>query len=192
MTNTEKLDEITRAPTRADARRNYDKLVAAARDAFSDEGTAVSLESVAKRAEVGIGTLYRHFPSRQDLFEAVYVNEVRALCESVDEFSKLDAWDALAGWLKRFVEYAHTKRALAQELVDSFGNKSGIFAECRAVIYPTGEPLLKRAQDAGLARTDLSFDDVLKLISGMTMIPFNDAEQMERVIDAALDGIRVR
>jgi AcrR family transcriptional regulator len=192
MTNTEKLDQITRAPTRADARRNYDKLVAAARESFADEGTDVSLESIAKRAGVGIGTLYRHFPTRQSLFEGVYVSEVRALCDSVDELTKYDAWVALTEWLKRFVEYAHTKKALAQELVDSFGNKSGVFAECRAVIYPTGEPLLKRAQDAGLARKDLNFDDVLKLLSGMTMIPFNNDEQMERVLNAALDGIRVR
>lgn len=189
-TNLEKLDEITKAPTRADARRNYDKLVAAAADAFGEEGTSVSLEAIAKRAEVGIGTLYRHFPTRQSLFEAVYVREVRQLCESIDGFAKSEPWDALTGWLKRFVQYAHTKRGLAEELVDSFGNKSGVFMECRAVIYPTGEPLLKRAQDAGVARKDITFDDVLKLLSGMTMIQFNDTKQMEHVIDVALDGIR--
>jgi AcrR family transcriptional regulator len=192
MTNTEKLDALSRVPARADARRNYEKLVAAARDVFGEVGSSASLEAIAARAGVGIGTLYRHFPTRRELFEAVYVNEVRTLCESADEFSKLEPWDALASWLRRFVEYAATKRAMAQELVDSFGNKSGVFQECRAAIYPAGDAMLKRAQAAGEARQDLEFDDVLHLVSGMTLVQFNDDKQMEHVIGIALDGLRFR
>jgi AcrR family transcriptional regulator len=192
MTDTGKLDDIVKAPARADARRNYDKLVAAARDVFGESGSSASLEAIAQHAGVGIGTLYRHFPKRQHLFEAVYVNEVRALCESANEFSKLDPWDALTSWLRRFIEYAHTKKALSQELVDSFGNKSGVFQQCRAFIYPTGESLLQRAQQAGVARDDLTFDEVLKLVSGMTMIPFDNDKQMDHIIDIALDAIRYK
>src|SRR3954447_5551640 len=82
-------------PKRADAARNYDKLLAAARDAFTADGVAASLEDIARRAGVGIGTLYRHFPSRQALLEAVYVDEVEAICRAADDLEGLEPWDAL-------------------------------------------------------------------------------------------------
>lgn len=192
MADTAKLDEISRVPARADARRNYEKLVVAARDVFGEAGTNASLESIAARAGVGIGTLYRHFPTRQELFEAVYVNEVKALCESADDFAKLDPWEALRGFMHRFIEYAATKRALSQELVDSFGNKSSVFTQCRAAIDPTGEAMLQRARDAGEIRPDVKFDDLLRLVSGLTMVPFMEEGQLERVVDLALDGLRYK
>src|SRR3984893_16296797 len=101
-------------PKRADARRNYEKVVAAARDAFTEGGTSTSLEEIARRAQVGIGTLYRHFPSRQALLEAVYVDEVEALCRSAADLADLPPWDALIAWLHRFVGYLAAKRALAE------------------------------------------------------------------------------
>src|SRR5947199_5896391 len=103
-------------PKRADARRNYDRVIVAARDAFAEGGAGTSLEEIARRAGVGIGTLYRHFPSRQALLEAVYVEEVRGLRRSADEVGDASPWDALVGWLHRFVGYMATKQALAQEL----------------------------------------------------------------------------
>jgi AcrR family transcriptional regulator len=75
------------------------------------------LEEIARRAQVGIGTLYRHFPNRQALLEAVYVDELEALCRSADDVAELPPWDALVGWLHRFVAYLATKQALAQELL---------------------------------------------------------------------------
>src|SRR5450432_635753 len=90
-------------PQRADARRNYDKVLAAAREAFAESGASASLEEIARRAEVGIGTLYRHFPNRQTLLEAVYVDEVEALCRSAADLDGLPPWDALVAWLHRFV-----------------------------------------------------------------------------------------
>ena len=90
-------------PRRADAMRNYEKLIAAARDAFADDGTSTSLEEIARRAHVGIATLYRNFPTRQDLLEAVYVDEVEALCRSAAEFAALPPWDELIACLHRFV-----------------------------------------------------------------------------------------
>src|ERR1700733_7693879 len=103
-------------PKRADALRNYERLIAAAREAFAEGGTATSLEEIARRAGVGIGTLYRNFPSRRDLLEAVYVEEVEALSRSATEFAEFEPWDALVAWLPRFVGYIATKQALAEEL----------------------------------------------------------------------------
>lgn len=181
-------DVFARRPKRADARRNYEKLLTAAREAFAEAGVSASLEDIARRAGVGIGTLYRHFPTRQDLFESVYVDEVEALCRAADELAGLPPWDALAGWLRRFVTYAATKRAIAEAL----SHDSPVFGTCRKAIDAAGQPLLRRAQESGDARPDASFDDVLRLVGGVTMYPFADPTQLERVLTMALDGIRLR
>src|ERR1700761_8942102 len=119
MTTTDTtVQELRPRPKRADARRNYDKVVAAAREAFAEGGTATSLEEIARRAEVGIGTLYRNFPNRQALLEAVYVGEVEDVSRSAEDFDGAEPWDALVGWLHRVVGYLVTKQALAQELLD--------------------------------------------------------------------------
>ena len=106
-------DTLIARPKRADARRNYEKVLAAAREAFAEGGESTSLEEIARRAGVGIGTLYRHFPNRQALLEAVYVDEVEELCRSAAELDGADPWEALNGWFERFVAYLATKRALA-------------------------------------------------------------------------------
>ncbi len=182
------VDVFDRRPLRADARRNYDALLVAARNAFAEGGTSTSLEDIARRAEVGIGTLYRHFPTRQELLEAVYVNEVEAVCRSAADVADLAPWAALESWLYRFVEYAATKRALAEELAKD----SELFRTCKTALHDAGRPLLQRAQDAGEARTDVDFDDVLRLVHGITLIQFADKGQLERVLGMALDGVRSR
>ncbi|MFE9689970.1 TetR/AcrR family transcriptional regulator [Micromonospora sp. NPDC005806] len=187
MANGEQLGEaLARRPKRADARRNYDALIAAAREVFAECGAGASLEEIARRAGVGIGTLYRNFPGRRDLFEAVYVEEVRALSRSAADLADLPPWDALVAWLNRFVAYVATKRALAEELV----HDSEVFRSCRTEIYAAGEPLLRRAQEAGVARPDASFDDVVRLISGVTAYQFPEPAQRDRVLAIALDGLR--
>ncbi len=180
-----------RKPKRADARRNYEALLEAARAAFADAGTAASLEEIARRAGVGIGTLYRHFPTRQDLFEAVYVNEVDALCRSADDLADLAPWDAFVAWIDRFATYAATKKAVAEQLIADGGRDNPIFKSCRTAISAAGEPLLARAQQAGSARRDASFDDVLRLLGGVTMLDV-PKEQMRRVLGIAVDGLRAR
>src|SRR3954466_2647450 len=105
-------------PKRADARRNYEKVLAAAREAFAEGGESTALEEIARRADVGIGTLYRHFPNRQALVEALYVGEVEEVVRSAAEQSEDDPWEALSGWLERFMAYLATKRALAAELLN--------------------------------------------------------------------------
>src|SRR5579875_2253520 len=106
MTATEPTSELPLSrPKRADARRNYDKVIAAARSAFTENGAETSLEGIARRAGVGIGTLYRHFPNRQALLEAVYVEEVERMSATASELGCLEPWEALSTWLKVFVEY---------------------------------------------------------------------------------------
>jgi AcrR family transcriptional regulator len=175
-------------PQRADARRNFDALLAAARDAFAENGTEASLEDIARRAGVGIGTLYRNFPTRQDLFESVYVGEVEQLCQAAADVAGLPPWDALVTWLHRFVDYAATKRAIYEAL----NRDSEMFRSCRGAMYEAGEPLLERAQKAGVVRGDASFDDLLRLVTGITSAGFVDDEQRARVLAFALDGIRAR
>jgi AcrR family transcriptional regulator len=177
-----------RRPHRADARRNFDALLAAAREAFAQNGTEASLEDIARRAGVGIGTLYRNFPTRQDLFDTVYVGEVEALCQEAEEVAELPPWEAFVVWLRRFVAYVATKRAISEAL----NRDSEMFRSCREAMYAAGEPLLARAQESGEARADASFDDVLRMVTGITSAGFNDDEQRERVLGIALDGVRVR
>src|SRR5919107_5305268 len=96
------LPLTVRRPQRADARRNFDALIAAAREVFAAQGADASLEDIARRAGVGIGTLYRNFPTRQDLFERVYIGEVEDLCAVARDVADREPWDALATWLRRF------------------------------------------------------------------------------------------
>src|SRR5580700_2356476 len=116
--STTEVTPIVQKPKRADARRNYDKVVAAAREAFGERGASTSLEEIARRAGVGIGTLYRNFPNRQALLEAVYVGEVEDVSRSATEFEQLEPWEALNGWLHGLVGYLVTKHALAAEMLD--------------------------------------------------------------------------
>ncbi|MGW6356058.1 TetR/AcrR family transcriptional regulator [Streptomyces sp. NPDC055092] len=190
MTDRELVGGIVAAqrPRRADARRNFDALLAAARDAFAEKGAEASLEDIARQAGVGIGTLYRNFPTRRHLFETVYAEEVDALCRLADELADAPPWDGLATWLRRFVDYTVTKRAIR----DALSGESDIFIACRRAMLDAGEPLLLRAQAAGEVRSDMSFDDLLRLISGVTGAAYVDTEQRDRVFGITLDGMRTR
>src|SRR6186997_1886110 len=132
--------ELLVRPKRADARRNYDQLIAAAREAFREKDRSASLEDIARRAGVGIGTLYRNFPTRADLVEAIYVDEVEALARSADTSAELDPWEALTTWLQRFVGYVATKQALSDELFAIAERDASVFAGCRALLHSAGEP----------------------------------------------------
>ncbi len=190
--NANPVDVATLAPRpkRADARRNYDKLIAAAREEFAAEGTSATLEDVARRAGVGIGTLYRHFPTRQDLLEAVYLDEVQAICDSAEKYLDQPPLEALTGWLHEFVGLAATKRVLAEELLAYVDRNSPVFSSCATAIYGAGGELLKRAQDAGAVRADVDISDVTKMVSGIAAIHTADAEQIDRILGLALDGLR--
>jgi AcrR family transcriptional regulator len=183
---------LSKRPKRADALRNYEKLVTAAREAFTEADRSASLEDIARRAGVGIGTLYRHFPTRADLVEAVYVDEVEALARSADESAELEPWEALTAWLQNFVGYVATKQALADELFAIAERDAAVFASCRTLLHAAGEPLLRQAQDAGIARPDVRIDEVLRMVGGIAKIPSDDPADIERLLVVALDGLRYR
>jgi AcrR family transcriptional regulator len=173
-------------PQRADARRNFEAVLAAAKLTFAESGADASLEEIARRAGVGIGTLYRNFPTRSDLINAVYVDEVEELCRSAEDLDDLPPWDALMVWLRSFVTYCNNKRAL----VDGINHDSELFANAKAAMYATPVPLLKRAQATGDVRSDLDIEDVMYLVSGLMSVNYRSDEQRERVLALALDGIR--
>jgi AcrR family transcriptional regulator len=177
----------SRRPHRKDAARNYDALLAAAREAFAEHGAEASLEDIARRAGVGIGTLYRNFPTRRHLFETVYADDVNTLVQVAQDVADQEPWQALTAWLDRFAGYMVTKRAVREALND----ESEIFAACRDSMYAAGGPLLERAQEAGQARRDMDFVDLLRMVAGITATAFDDDAQRDRVLSIALDGVRV-
>ncbi len=177
-------------PKRADARRNYEALLSAAREAFAEGGEATSLESIAERAGVGIGTLYRNFPNRQALIEALYVDEVEEVCRTAAELETADPWEALNSWLDRVIAYVATKQVLAAELVNYLDKDAELFQSCRTSLYSAGEPLLKRAQESGVVRPDATIGEVIHLVVGIAKVPSADPAQTEHVLRLALDGLR--
>ncbi|HTU86953.1 MAG TPA: helix-turn-helix domain-containing protein [Solirubrobacteraceae bacterium] len=193
MSTTEATTEtlITR-PKRADARRNYEKVLVAAREAFAEGGESTALEEIARRAGVGIGTLYRHFPNRQALVEALYVNEVEDVCRSAAELEQADPWQALNDWFERLIAYLATKQALSAELLNYLERDAPLFQLCRTSLYSAGGPLLKRAQEAGAVRDDVDFPEVMQMVMGISKIPTSDPGQTEHILRIALDGLRYR
>jgi AcrR family transcriptional regulator len=175
---------------RADARRNHEKVLVAARDAFAQNGASTSLEAIARRAGVGIGTLYRHFPTRQALLEAVYTHEVDVLCRSAAEFEGADPWEAFEGWLRQFVAYMATKQALVHELFDYVDRDAPLFKGCRTSIFTAGDPLLKRAQEAGAVRPDVDLSEIIQMIGGIAKIQATEPGQIDHILRIALDGLR--
>ena len=180
-------------PKRADARRNYDKVLAAAREAFAEGGESTALEEIARRAGVGIGTLYRNFPNRQALLETLYLEEVEGICRMAEEQREsADPWEALASWFERFIGYIATKQALAAELTNYLDRDAQLFKSSRAALWAAGEPLLTRAQEAGVVRPDAEIGDVMHMVMGIAKIPSADPSQTTHIVRIALDGLRYR
>jgi AcrR family transcriptional regulator len=179
-------------PKRADARRNYEKVLGAAREAFAEGGESTALEEIARRAGVGIGTLYRHFPNRQALLEALYADEVEEVCRSAAELEGAEPWEALSAWFERFIAYIATKQALASELLNYVERDAELFRTSRAALYDAGGPLLERAQEAGVVRRDVGIADVIQMVIGIAKIPAADPSQTGHMVRIALDGLRYR
>lgn len=183
----------TARPLRADARRNRDRLLAVAAEALLDD-VDVPLETVAERAGVGIGTLYRHFPNRDALVEAVYRHEVEALCDAAPDLLRGDgpAVEALREWMGRFVRYAATKRGLGAALRAAVGSESPLFAETRQRILGALATLLDACRTEGSVRADADADDVMRAMWGVWLVPDGpewDA-QVRRLLDLVVNGLR--
>jgi len=179
-------------PLRADARQNYERLIVAAAAAIAELGANVSLEEVAKRAGVGIGTLYRHFPNRQALLEAVYRDQVNANCTLGHEMlaTKPPA-EALPLWLHALLTLNLNTRGLKEALMA--GEISPQTSECKSMMHTVGSELLARAKAAGAVRRDIEITDLLRLVHSIALMVEPGAEgttRAERVFGVMVDGLK--
>jgi AcrR family transcriptional regulator len=194
------IDNLSAPPSearalRADARRNVGLLIAAAREAFAAEGASAPLDDIARAAGVGSGTLYRHFPTRLALLEAVYRDSVERLCADGERLAATETpAAALVDWLRGFVTVVSEKRGLAAALSDE-GRAQSMFGECHAMINAAGATLLARAKDAGAIRPDVPLDDVLKMAKAFALAAETSPEGpalASRLIALSMDGLRPR
>jgi AcrR family transcriptional regulator len=180
-------------PMRADARRNYERVLAEARRAFLEQGAEASLEDIARRAGVGIGTLYRHFPTRLALQEAVYREQVAVLAAKAYELTEtLPPGEAMRVWMRSFTEYANTKRGLMQTLKAVIDRHSELFARCHEEIRDAAALVLGRAQDAGVVRPDLTVTDLLKLIHAVSVATERAPEDTARLLSFMFEGLKAQ
>jgi AcrR family transcriptional regulator len=180
-------------PLRADAQRNRDQLLAAAVAAFSGSGPQASLESIARAAGVGIGTLYRHFPRREALIDAAYRSELARLCDSVPGLlASLPPDRAMRAWMDNFVDYVTSKRGMAEALRAVVASGGNPFAESRSRLLAAIEALLGAGTQAGLLRPGVGPDDVLVGISGVSVLAAEQSrrDQAGRLLDLIMDGLR--
>jgi len=176
---------------RADARRNYERLLEEARQAFIVHGTDVALEDIARHAEVGIGTLYRHFPDRYSLMNAVFVQEMESLSERATEL--LDHEDpavALTEWLRAVAVHSTMYRGLSAAVVEASDAK---MPACKVALRSAGDELLSRAQAAGLVRAEATIADLLRLTYAIVLVTEKNPEEkglFDRLMSLAVDGFR--
>jgi AcrR family transcriptional regulator len=173
---------------RADARRNYQRLLAAAGTAFAERGADdVSLEEIARRAGVGIGTLYRHFPTRQALLEAVYRDQVDALEVLVAKLLQSDSpGAALAEWLAALMAFGKAKRSMTTAMLDS-----ELLSSCKQMLHGATDELFARAQQAGAVRADVQGTDVMRLTHAVSLAADmgQDPGQADRMLALVLAGV---
>jgi AcrR family transcriptional regulator len=182
-------------PLRADAQRNRDRLLDAAVRAFSHDGPDVTLDAIAKDAGVGIGTLYRNFPTREALIEAAYRNELARLCDAVPDLMRtMPPDEAMRTWMDRFVDYMTTKRGMADALRVVIASGGNPYAESRDRLIATIETLLHAGAAAGTVRSDIEPVDVLASLGGVSLAAGAPAQrdQAGRLLDLLMDGLRYR
>ncbi|MGA4844009.1 TetR/AcrR family transcriptional regulator [Streptomyces sp. G45] len=163
------------APRRTDARRNRERLVAAAQEVFAEAGPGASLNEIARRAGVGPGTLYRHFPHRQALLSAVLRDRVQALCERAEGLRGAESPDdALAEWLAAFLAHARAHQGMGSAVMVDEPGVTGF--DCHRLILDAAAALLTRAQEHGTARADLTADDLVHLVTGIALATAHDED----------------
>ena len=180
---------------RADARRNRDRLLEVAVQVFSHDGPDVSLESVAKQAGVGIGTLYRHFPTREALVEAAYRSELARLGDAADEVIASQPGDlALREWMDRFVDYLATKRGMGDALRAVIASGSDPYAQSRETLLRAVSTILAAGQRDETLRADIDALDVLTSLTGLSLVAGEPEQRAQagRLLDLLVDGLRFR
>jgi AcrR family transcriptional regulator len=178
-------------PMRADARRNFERLIVAARQAFTEHGPEASLDDIARRAEVGPGTLYRHFPTRIALLEAVYSDDIAKLSDRAAELlADKPVEEAVAAWMRELVDYVLHRRALGAMLKTALDWDSGTLANCKAAITEAAAAVVARAREAGVIRAEVSGADLLRLGHAVGYASEHTPEEAERLLSYVLDGLR--
>jgi AcrR family transcriptional regulator len=184
-------DPLSIPTRRADAERNRDKILAAARTAFADPDAEVSMAEISRRAGVGMATLYRNFPGRRELLEALFTNEVDAVCQAAANVDGETPGAVLTAWLRCFFAFATTKHHVVSELLAQSDISDPVFGESRARVLAAGRPLLASAQHTHEVRDDLTLEQILDMIVAIATI-HNDARYVDPILEAALDGLRAR
>lgn len=178
-----------RRPRRTDARLNRERLIATAQEVFAEAGPEASLNEVARRAGVGPGTLYRHFPNRFALLTAVLRDRIEKLCELAETLSSSEsADDALTQWLRAFLVHARLSQGLGGALMVEEPVALGL--DCHRMILDAAADLLAQAQRRGTARASLTADDLVQLVVGIALSTArsHDAEQPDRLLTLVLDA----
>jgi len=176
---------------RADAERNRAAILAVARVAFAEPDTDVSMAEISRRAGVGMATLYRNFPGRRELLEALYTDEVDAICAAAETLTKGTAGTKLTIWLQQFLAFSMSKRQIASELLTHVDRSSPVFNDNRDRVLAAGRPLLVAAQRARHVRDDLSLEQILDMIIAIASI-HGDPDYLQPILRTALDGLRPR
>jgi AcrR family transcriptional regulator len=180
---------VPKATRRADAERNRERILAAARSAFAEPGAQPSMAEISRRAGVGMATLYRNFPGRRELLEALYGEEVDAICAAAGNLGEEAPGERVTAWVRRFLAFSAGKRELASELLTHVDSGNPVFNESRARVLASGRPLLVAAQRAGEIRGDLTLEQILDMTLAIASI-HGDPAYREPILRAALDGLR--
>ncbi len=182
-------DPLPSPTRRADAERNRAKILAAARTVFARPDAPVSMAEISRRAGVGMATLYRNFPSRQELLEALFMDEVNAVCTAAETLDGKTPGAVFLAWLHRFFAFATSKRHVASELLVHVDSSNSVFNESRARVLAVGRPLLVAAQHTHDVREDLSLEQVLDMVVAIAQI-HGESDYLEPILQTALDGLR--
>jgi AcrR family transcriptional regulator len=181
-------------PKRADARRNYERLLTEARAAFAERGTDASLEEIARRSGVGIGTLYRHFPTRHAMMNAVFQEALADLLRRSHELADApEPCAALVEWLRSLITHAGEYRGLARALMSASHDENSALSACSVPLRDAGERLLGRAQASGAVRADVSIGDLMQLTNAIALAAEQDPtdpELADRLLTLTLRGLR--
>ncbi len=182
-------DQFSAPARRADAERNRNKILAAARSAFADLEAEVSMAEISRRADVGMATLYRNFPGRRELLEALFTDEVNAVCEAAQGLEAETPGALFIAWLYQFFTFFNTKRHIASELLKHSDGSDPFFSENRDRVLAAGQPLLAAAQRSREVRGDLTLDQILDMIIAIATI-HGDPDYLEPILRTTLDGLR--
>ena len=176
---------------RADARRNRDRLLAAAHDAFRRHGVSASLDDVARNAGVGIGTLYRHFPTREDLIAALVDTDLERVAALADDLARDDADDGLERWLVELVAHTATYRGLADAVLTATNDRTAFGGACERV-HAAGAALVRREQERGVVRPDIEPGDVIDIANAIAWATEDarDLGRRRRLVRISVDGLR--